>query len=134
MKIDGRCHCGHISFEAELDPQRVGICHCTDCQNLSGSAFRTVAMIDAATFKLLSGTPKTYVKTGESGNRRAQVFCPECGAHIYATSADEKPEIMNIRVGTLDQREKLVPKVQYWSRSALHWLEDIPKFPEREKQ
>jgi hypothetical protein len=43
MKIDGSCHCDRISFEAEVDPATVVICHCTDCQTLSGSAFRTVA-------------------------------------------------------------------------------------------
>jgi hypothetical protein len=42
MKIDGRCHCGNVSYEAEIDPEKVMICHCTDCQMLSGSAFRTV--------------------------------------------------------------------------------------------
>src|SRR5689334_18981220 len=39
MKIDGRCHCGEITFEAEVDPDALHICHCTDCQTLSGSAF-----------------------------------------------------------------------------------------------
>jgi hypothetical protein len=42
MKIDGACHCGRISYEAEIDPDDVTICHCTDCQTLSGSAFRIV--------------------------------------------------------------------------------------------
>jgi hypothetical protein len=27
MKIDGHCHCGRISFEAEVDPNAVTICH-----------------------------------------------------------------------------------------------------------
>ena len=55
MKIDGRCHCGCITYEAEIDPAKVMICHCTDCQTLSGSAFRTVAFSREGTFKLLSG-------------------------------------------------------------------------------
>lgn len=47
MKIDGRCHCGYITFEAEADPDKAGICHCTDCQSLSGSAFRTFLLVTA---------------------------------------------------------------------------------------
>ena len=39
MKIDGACHCGFIAYEAEADPEMTGICHCTDRQTLSGSAF-----------------------------------------------------------------------------------------------
>jgi hypothetical protein len=40
MKVSGRCYCGQISFEAEIQPDKVRVCHCTDCQTLSGSAFR----------------------------------------------------------------------------------------------
>jgi hypothetical protein len=32
MKIDGRCHCGFITFKAEIEPEKVWLCHCTDCQ------------------------------------------------------------------------------------------------------
>ena len=31
MKVDGACHCGSIRYEAEVDPAKVIICHCTDC-------------------------------------------------------------------------------------------------------
>jgi hypothetical protein len=40
MRVNGSCHCGQITYEAEVDPARVGVCNCTDCQVLSGSAFR----------------------------------------------------------------------------------------------
>lgn len=80
MKIDGGCHCGHVAYEAEIDPAKVVICHCTDCQTLSGSAFRTVVPTTLGTFRLLSGTLRAYVKTGESGNKRQQTFCPNCGS------------------------------------------------------
>jgi hypothetical protein len=63
MKVNGRCHCGQISFEAEVDPARVRICHCTDCQNLTGTAFRTTVPSLLGTFVLRSGTPKIYIKT-----------------------------------------------------------------------
>ena len=76
MKVDGRCHCGHIRYEAEIDPDTVAICNCTDCQTLSGSAFRTVVPTKKGSFKLLQGELKIYVKTGESGNKRPQSFCP----------------------------------------------------------
>jgi len=61
MKIDGRCHCGYITYQAEIDPGNVLVCHCTDCQTLSGSAFRTVVLTREDGFKLLSGEPKVYV-------------------------------------------------------------------------
>ena len=125
MKIDGRCHCGFISYEAEIDPEKVMICHCTDCQTLSGSAFRIAALTREGGFQLLSGAVKTYVKTADSGTRRAQAFCPECGSPIYATSEGAGPKVYSIRLGTSRQRYELVPKAQIWCRSAQEWLGDL---------
>src|ERR1039458_9966468 len=79
MHINGGCHCGRITYEAEIDPEAVSICHCTDCQTLSGTAFRTVARAKKEGFQLLTGEPKVYIKTAESGNKRAQAFCADCG-------------------------------------------------------
>jgi len=135
MKIDGGCHCGKITFEAEIDPNKIGICHCTDCQALSASAFRTFATTVENGFKLLSGTPKVYVKIGDSGNRRGQAFCGDCGSGIYATSADGVgPKVYNIRLGVVRQRAELTPKLQIWTRSAQPWLADINSVPKSERQ
>src|SRR5262245_6826034 len=81
MKIDGACHCGLITYEAEIDPEKVRVCHCTDCQSLTGSAFRVVVPVPADKFSL-SGEPTVYVKTAESGARRAQAFCTRFGSGI----------------------------------------------------
>ena len=40
IHIDGQCHCGQITFEAQIDPETVSVCHCTDCQTLTGSPTR----------------------------------------------------------------------------------------------
>ena len=50
MQIDGRCHCGALSFTAELDPAEVRACHCTDCQVLSGAPFRAIATVPIGKF------------------------------------------------------------------------------------
>jgi hypothetical protein len=134
MKIDGRCHCGYIIYEAEIDPEKVMICHCSDCQTLSGSAFRTVVLTHEDSFKLLSGELKIYVKTGESGTKRPQAFCPECGTPIFASTMGEGPKVHAIRVGTARQRDQLVPKLQLWCRSSQGWLHDLGSIPKMEKQ
>lgn len=123
MKVDGGCHCGAITYEAEIDPAKVVICHCTDCQTLSGSAFRTVALTYEDAFTLRSGAPKIYVKTAQSGAKRQQSFCPECGTPIYSTSNEAGPKIYGLRVGSIRQRDQLVPQLQLWTRSQQHWLD-----------
>ena len=40
MKVDGHCHCGKTGFEAVIDPTALTKCHCTDCQTITGAAFR----------------------------------------------------------------------------------------------
>jgi len=132
MKIDGRCHCGEITFEAEVDPDALHICHCTDCQTLSGSAFRANIPAPAEHFVLLSGTPKTYIKTAESGNKRLHAFCGTCGAPIYS-SAVENPQSYGLRAGTIRQRAQFSPRRQIWRRSALPWVDALTDVPAAEQ-
>ena len=122
MKITGQCHCGEIEYEGEVDPQKVGICHCSDCQALSGSAFRTVGVVAGETFNILKGKPKEYVKVGDSGNKRVQAFCGTCGSALYATDTGDNPAAYNVRLGTSHQRHDLDPKFECWRQSALPWL------------
>lgn len=127
MHIDGTCHCGLISFTAEIDPSRVMVCHCTDCQVLSGSPLRAVVAAPIGSFAL-RGKPKSYVKVAESGNRRAQVFCPECGTPLYATAPENATSVI-IRLGCVAQRAQLRPAVQIWQHSALPWLPELQALP-----
>ena len=134
MKIDGACHCGYVRVEGEADPEKTTVCHCTDCQASTGSAFRVNVPVPGATFRI-TGQPATYLKTtAESGNPRLQAFCPRCGSPIYATSAGEGPKAYGVRAGTVRQRDQFVPKVQIWSRSRQQWAADLASIRMIEKQ
>lgn len=132
MKIDGGCLCGHIAYEAEIDPDKVGVCHCTDCQINSATAFRVAVAVPRENLRI-TGTLKVYVKTAESGNRRALSFCPECGTSIHGGNVDGTGPV-TLRVGTARQRAKLPPKTQIWCRSALPWVDDLGAVRKIEKQ
>jgi len=122
MKIDGSCHCGAVRYEAEIDPDAVYLCHCADCQAISGSPFRWAVSVPAEDYTLLSGTPKTYVKTSERGSKNHQVFCPDCASPLYSTFADGGGRTLNLRLGTARQRDQLRPSSEFWCRSAQPWL------------
>lgn len=129
MKVTGSCHCGEITYEAEIDPELVGICHCDDCQVLTGSAYRVSVPALAEQFHLLTGAPKAYVKTADSGNRRRHSFCPTCGTPVCASADRDDPPSYSLRVGCLSQKAALPPKRRIWCKSALPWssnLNDIP--------
>jgi hypothetical protein len=133
MKITGGCHCGAIAFEGLVDPEQVTICHCTDCQSLTGTAYRVSVPCLKEHFRLTKGAPSIYVKTGESGAKRAQAFCSNCGSPIY-THAIDNPVNYGLRVGCIDQRRALAPRKQKWCRSALGWAMDISGLPGQRKE
>lgn len=135
MKVDGACTCGKIRIEGELDPETVTLCHCTDCQTGTGTAFRISAPMSGTTFRV-TGEPAIYIKTtADSGNPRAQAFCPTCGSPLYSTTPGEGQQAMYIvRVGVLHQREQLTPKRQIWWRSARPWVTGLDGMKKIEKQ
>jgi hypothetical protein len=135
MKVDGACHCGYITIEAEADPEKTTICHCTDCQTGTGSAFRVSVPVSGTSFKM-SGTPTNYMKTtAESGRPRVQAFCPHCGSPIYSTSPGEGQQASYmLRVGILRQRAAFAPRRQNWFRSGLPWITGLATIHKNEKQ
>jgi hypothetical protein len=134
MKIDGACHCGAITIEGEADPEKTQICHCTDCQSGTGSAFRVSTPVPGNTFKM-TGQPAIYVKmTADSGIPRVQAFCPKCGSPIYSTTlGDGQQASYMVRVGILRQRDQLTPRRQNWFRSARPWVTGLGSLPRNDK-
>ncbi|MGN6310611.1 MAG: GFA family protein [Xanthobacteraceae bacterium] len=130
MEIDGHCHCGRISFTATIDPSLVSICHCTDCQTLTGSPFRLTVLTARDNIRLTGATPKMYVKVGDSGGKRRQYFCSECGTPMF-TSGDDATSEWGIRWGSIRQRSELKPARQIWRRSAVPWLSEVDRLPGR---
>jgi hypothetical protein len=134
MQVQGKCHCGRVTYTAEVDPEKVSICHCSDCQMLTGSAYRVSVQVPSETFRLLSGQPRTYIKTAESGNKRAHSFCGDCGTPTFARAAVDDPPTYSLRIGCLEQRAALPPRRQHWCHSALPWSQDISGIPKNEYQ
>ncbi len=128
MRITGQCHCGNVGFEAEADPEKVGICHCTDCQRLSGSPFRVTIRAKRSDITLTAAEPKVYRKAGDNGNMRLQHFCGECGSPLF-TSAEQEDGIWGIRWGAINERSDLKPRAQIWTRSKAEWLDGIEELP-----
>ena len=132
MKIDGGCHCGAVTYAAEINPDNVIICHCIDCQTISGAPYRVNVPVLIEKFAL-SGEPKIYVKTGGSGGKVDTAFCANCGAALYS-SRGEAPRFVYLRVGSVNQRAELSPKAQGCCGSAMPWAMDISevrRIPER---
>ena len=81
ITLAGQCHGGAIAITAHGDPDMVMACHCNDCQTIGSGPYRAVAISDAVDFSI-TGTPSEYIKVAESGNRRVQAFCGDCGTQL----------------------------------------------------
>jgi hypothetical protein len=95
----GSCLCGKIRYEISQEPGDFGYCHCISCRKASGSSHAANAPIERQGFQLLSGTD--VLREFESSTGMFRAFCINCGSPIYAFRA-EKPEILGIRLGSLD--------------------------------
>ena len=133
MRIDGSCACGAIKIEGEADPERTQMCHCTDCQKFTGSAFSTVLGVPKPAVKI-EGKIARYSKTGDTGKSIHRIFCPECGSSI-ADEADALPDVVMLGSGTLDDSSWVKPGMEIFCDSAQSWVDlqgamkRFPKMP-----
>jgi hypothetical protein len=134
MHIHGRCHCGAIHYQAEVDPQTVILCHCADCQQFAGAPYRAMVRPLPGTLAL-HGAPTHYLKTADSGRQRVQGFCGTCGTHLYACDPGEAQANLSLRIGAIAERHQLAPPArQIWCDSAFAWTFDLTAVPGVEGQ
>jgi hypothetical protein len=129
MNIDGQCHCGRVTYEAKIDPDRVSICHCTDCQTLTGSPYRVTVICSGEEIRLMGTPPKIYAKAGANGRIRLQHFCGDCGSPLFTSGEGAGSDGWGIRWGSIRQRRRLKPMRQVWCRSAIPWINDLEALP-----
>ena len=136
MHVNGTCHCGAITFDAEVNPDHSVICHCTDCQAMASAPFRMMVVTHESSFNLKTGTPKAYIKrTADSGNLRELTFCDVCSTQLYATSVgDEGNRMLALRLGVLDARADITPSRQIWCQSRLPWIDNLASLPAADGQ
>lgn len=123
----GGCQCGYLRYEVTKRPVGLAVCHCTECQRQSGSAFGLSLGIPEGAFRLTSVTLKTFAVVCDSGRRKTCAFCPECGTRIYHQTVNG----MSLKAGTLDDTSWLRPDAHYWTMRKHPWVtiaEGVRKF------
>ncbi len=125
MNISGGCFCGAIEYKAEIDENRVGVCHCRDCQIFSGSAFRLSSAVSPGSFEITKGAPHHFDKKADSGKVRRMAFCGTCGTHLSAApiDPDEEGAFVSVRLATSKEFHKLKPAGELFCESRVAWME-----------
>lgn len=123
--ITGGCLCGKIRYSINQPVQNIIACHCNHCQKASGSGMSHNTVVSANAFTILSGHPKIYADTADSGNTLYRAFCPDCGSPIYS-QREKTPEMMVVKVGTLDDSSAMKVAMNIWTKRARPWAHLSP--------
>ena len=118
---EGGCLCGAIRYRITGEPLAVSVCHCTDCQRQSGSAFSMSLVARREQLTVLTGEPAQFRGHAESGADKNGFFCHACGTRLYNTLSS-MPDTVNVKPGTLDDTRWLDPTLQVWTASRQPWL------------
>ncbi len=117
----GGCACGAIRYRLSGEPLFIHACHCTDCQNLTGSAFGITVIYDEDDFAITQGTPAMLGLTGGSGAVKQAHRCAVCGGNLFGTT-DSRPGTISVRPGSLDDSSWIRPQAHIWTRSKQGWV------------
>ncbi len=113
----GGCRCGAIRYEVAGPPVASVACHCRDCQYVSSGGANYSMVFQRAGFKLLQGKPRVFKAKPTSGG---SFFCESCGVHVFS-GPDNSPELVAVKVGSLDDRTDFKVQADIWMKSAPPW-------------
>ena len=117
--LTGGCLCGAVRYRAEATQTLHYMCHCTDCQKHSGTAFHA-AIVVAADELQVAGEPRVYAKQADSGRTIARHFCGDCGGHLFTSPWPEATRF-SLKAGTLDNPNAFNPEHEIWRQSVAPW-------------
>ena len=130
---DGGCDCREVRYRMTSRPLFVHCCHCRWCQRESGASFALNAMIEADRVVLLSGTPEVVNTPSNSGKGQKISRCPRCRIAVWSNYAGGGDAVRFVRVGTLDEPDRLPPDIHIFTASKQPWVllpPDAPAVPE----
>ena len=127
--MEGGCTCGAVRYRMTSKPMFVHCCHCRWCQREAGASFALNAMIEAERVVLLRGRPEAVETPSESGKGQKITRCPDCHIALWSNYAGAGDALRFIRVGTLDEPDRLTPDVHIYTASKQPWVVLPPGAP-----
>lgn len=128
-RLEGGCACGVVRYRLAGLPMFVHCCHCRWCQRETGAAFALNALIEADRVVLLKGVPEIINTPSESGRGQRVSRCPECRVALWSNYAGAGDGVHFVRVGTLDDPDRLPPDIHIYTMSKQPWVVVPPGTP-----
>ncbi len=127
--LDGGCTCRAVRYRMTSRPLFVHACHCRWCQRETGSAFALNAMIESDRVVPLAGVPDIVMTPSASGKGQRIARCPGCRVAVWSHYAGAGEAIKFVRVGTLDEPDRVPPDIHIFTSSKQPWLVLPPGTP-----
>jgi hypothetical protein len=131
--LSGGCTCRAIRYELSSAPLIVHCCHCRWCQRETGSAFVINALFEADRVVLTAGAPNVVLTPSNSGKGQKISRCPSCFVAVWSNYAGGSDALRFVRVGTLDEPDRLAPDIHIYTASKQPWVvlpDGVPAMPE----
>ncbi|MDH4259908.1 MAG: GFA family protein [Gammaproteobacteria bacterium] len=125
----GGCDCRSLRYRMDARPLFVHCCHCRWCQRESGASFALNAMIETERTTLLAGEPDIVDTPSESGRGQKIARCPRCRIAVWSNYSGAGPAVRFVRVGTLDEPDRLPPDIHIFTQSKQPWVVLPPSMP-----
>ena len=120
--FDGGCTCRSVRYRMTSAPLFVHCCHCRWCQRETGTAFALNAMIEAERVELLAGEPEMVDTPSNSGKGQKIWRCPKCRVALWSNYAGAGDAVRFVRVGTLDEPDRLPPDIHIFTSYKQPWV------------
>jgi len=127
--FEGGCDCRRVRYRMESAPLFVHCCHCRWCQRETGASFALNALIEADRVTLLAGEPLIVDTPSYSGLGQKIARCPTCHLALWSNYAGAGPIVRFVRVGTLDEPDRLPPDIFIFTASKQPWVVLPPGIP-----
>jgi hypothetical protein len=119
---DGGCSCRQVRYRVHGAPLFVHCCHCRWCQRETGSAFVLNALIESDRVELLAGVADLVHTPSESGRGQRIARCPTCRVAVWSHYAGAGDAVRFVRVGTLDDPDRMPPDIHIYTGSKQAWV------------
>jgi hypothetical protein len=129
LSLDGKCTCGAVRYRLTSKPLFVHCCHCRWCQRETGASFALNAMIESDRVVLLQGEPEIIDTPSNSGKGQKIARCPSCRIALWSNYGGAGDAVRFIRVGTLEEPDRLPPDIHIFTSSKQPWVVLPPGIP-----
>lgn len=118
-RFEGGCFCGAVRYRGQR-PLDAAICHCRDCQRISGAPLLAWVEIDKADLEWTAGSPSYYDYTSDWPTPVRRAFCNQCGTQL--TYEREGSAELDVTVASMDEPESVRPTHHVYTSSQASWL------------